>query len=61
MKLINKSLDTLKRRVNGGWAVLKPGDTVDIPTDEAEYLLVAESGYWQKADVEPDKPKKGGA
>ena len=59
MKLRNKSADTLKRRVNGGWAVIKPLDTVEIPTDEAEYLLVAESSYWEKAD--DDKPKKGGA
>ena len=59
MKLRNKSKDILKRRnMAGTWVRIQPGETIELPDSQAEYLLKTEKRTWSK--VQPEKKKKGG-
>jgi hypothetical protein len=69
MKIRNRSDENLQRKNEaGGWVVILPGQTFELPDSQGKYLLKSESRSWEQADLPIPEPlpktktmKKGGA
>jgi hypothetical protein len=69
MRIRNHSNERLQRKNEaGGWTVILPGQTFELPHAQGEYLLKVEPHFWEQADLPIPEPlpktktmKKGGA